>query len=143
MAPSSTPSTLLVVDDDPEVRMLLSELFAQKGFRVNVAKDGAAAILFLEQNEPPSAILLDLVMPGISGTGVLSYLGSKPSLLNIPVAIVSGTPDLAPHGYRVFKKPFRFASLLEFVRTACEANPLRGQPADEGGAGQRSPHWTR
>jgi CheY-like chemotaxis protein len=120
----SNPPTLLIVDDDPEVRMLLCELFAQKGFRVHVAEDGEVAIRFLEQNEPPTVILLDLVMPRITGTGVLSYLGSKPSLLNIPVAIVSGTPDLAPPGCRVFRKPLRFASLLEFVRTACDGRPL-------------------
>jgi CheY-like chemotaxis protein len=125
-AQSPNPPTLLLVDDDPEVRMLLCELFAQKGFRVKVAEDGAAAILFLEQNEPPTVILLDLVMPGIPGTGVLSHLGSTPSLLNIPIAIVSGTPNLAPPGYRVFKKPLRFAPLLEFVRTACDARPLLG-----------------
>jgi CheY-like chemotaxis protein len=118
---SPNPPTLLIVDDDPEVRMLLCELFAQKGFRVHVAEDGEAAIRFLEHHEPPSVILLDLVMPGITGAGVVSYLASTPSLLNVPVAIVSGTPDLAPPGYRVFKKPLRFAPLLEFVRTACDA----------------------
>jgi CheY-like chemotaxis protein len=120
---SPNPPTLLVVDDDPEVRMLLCELFAQNGFRVNAAEDGAAAIRFLESNEPPSVILLDLAMPGVTGTGVLAYLGSTPSMLNIPVAIVTGVPDLAPHGYRVFKKPLRLAPLLAFVRTACNASP--------------------
>ena len=103
--------------------MLLCELFAQKGFHVNGAEDGEAALRFLERNEPPTVILLDLVMPRITGTAVLSYLGSTPSLLNIPVAIVSGTPELAPPGYRVFKKPLRFAPLLEFVRTACDGHP--------------------
>jgi CheY-like chemotaxis protein len=120
----TSPPTLLVVDADPDARMQLCELFAQRGFRVCVADDGPAAILFLEQNEPPSAILLDLVMPWSSGTGVLSYLGSKRSLLNIPVAIMSGTPCRAPYGYRVFKKPLSFAPLLEFVRTACDPRPL-------------------
>jgi CheY-like chemotaxis protein len=123
LARSSNPPTLLIVDDDPDGRRLLCELFAQKGFRVNVTEDGAAAIRFLEQNEPPTVIVLDLVMSGITGTGILPYLSSTPSLLNIPVAIVSGTPDLAPPGYRVFKKPLRFASLLEFVRTASDTRP--------------------
>jgi CheY-like chemotaxis protein len=113
---------LLVVDDDPEVRLLLCELFADKGFRIEVAEDGAAAILLLKENELPSVILLDLVMPGVLGTGVLAYLGSKPSLENIPVAIMSATPHLAPQGYPVFKKPFKFASVLEFVRAACDAS---------------------
>jgi CheY-like chemotaxis protein len=115
---------LLIVEDDPEVRMLLCELFVREGFRVDVATDGAAAILFLEQHEPPSAILLDLLMPGILGSSVLAYLGSKPGLEHVPVAIVSSSPHLAPRGYQLFRKPLKFAPLLEFVRKACN------RPAD-------------
>jgi CheY-like chemotaxis protein len=111
--------TLLVVDDDPDIRALLSELFGREGFQVKVADDGASAILFLEHNAPPSAIVLDLLMPGIIGTSVLAYLGSKPDLEHVPVAIVSSSPQLAPDGYRLFRKPLQFAPLLEFVRSAC------------------------
>jgi CheY-like chemotaxis protein len=100
--------------------MLLCELFAKEGFRVDVASDGADAISFLEDNGPPSAILLDLLMPGILGSSVLAYLSSKPGLDSVPVAIISSSPHLAPEGYQLFKKPIRFAPLLEFVRKACD-----------------------
>jgi CheY-like chemotaxis protein len=123
---SVKPHTLLVVDDDPEIRLLLSDLFSREGFRVDVADDGAAAILFLEQHEPPSAILLDILMPGILGSSVLAYLASKPNLVHVPVAIVSSSPHLAPDGYQFFKKPLRFKPLLEFVRSACG----RGRPTE-------------
>jgi CheY-like chemotaxis protein len=113
--------TLLVVDDDPDIRMMLSELFAREGYRVETATDGASAILFLESHDPPAAILLDLLMPGIVGSSVLSYLSGDPDLSGVPVAIVSSSPHLAPDGYRLFKKPLRFAPLLEFVRSACDA----------------------
>jgi CheY-like chemotaxis protein len=113
--------TVLIVDDDPDIRMLLCELFARAGFRVDVAMDGAAAILFLEHNDPPAAIILDLLMPGIIGSSVLAYLTSRPVLADVPVAIVSSSPHLAPAGYPLFKKPLQFAPLLEFVRTACDA----------------------
>lgn len=119
------PPTLLVVDDDPEIRMLLCDLFEREGFHVDVATDGAAAITFLEHHAPPVAILLDLLMPGILGTSVLAYLGSKPSLEHVPVAIVSSSPQLAPSGYPLFVKPLKFRPLLEFVRTACGS---RGEP---------------
>jgi CheY-like chemotaxis protein len=109
---------LLVVDDDPDIRMLLCDLFARAGYRVEVATDGAAAILFLEHNEPPDAIVLDLLMPGIVGSSVLAYLSSRPVLADVPVAIVSSSPHLAPEGYPLFKKPLQFAPLLEFVRDA-------------------------
>lgn len=111
--------TLLVVDDDPDIRMLLSDLFSREGFHVDVAVDGAAAILFLEHHEPPSAIVLDLLMPGILGTSVLQYVESKPSLGHVPVAIVSSSPGLAPDGYRLFPKPLKFKPLLEFVKSVC------------------------
>jgi CheY-like chemotaxis protein len=117
---SANPPMLLVVDDDEDIRMLLCDLFRREGFRVDVATDGAAAISFLERHEPPSAILLDLLMPGILGTSVLQYLGSKPALEHVPVAIVSSSPDLAPSGYALFTKPLKFAPLLAFVRKACK-----------------------
>jgi len=113
--------TLLVVDDDPDIRLLLCELFAKAGFRVESANDGAAAILFLEHNPPPAAIVLDLLMPGIVGTSVLAYLSSQQCLADVPVAIVSSSPHLAPQGYPLFRKPLQFAPLLEFVRGACGA----------------------
>lgn len=118
---SVNPPTLLIVDDDPEIRMLLSDLFTREGFRVDVADDGAAAILFLEHNEPPAAIVLDMLMPGILGSSVLAYLRSKQALEHVPVAIVSSAPQLAPEGYVRFNKPLKFQPLLEFVRTACDS----------------------
>jgi CheY-like chemotaxis protein len=121
-APTVKQHTLLIVDDDPEIRMLLGELFGKEGFRVDVATDGASAITFLEHHEPPSAILLDLLMPGILGSSVLEYLGNHPVLGLVPVAILSSSPHLAPDGYPLFKKPFKFAPLLEFVRSACDAS---------------------
>ena len=113
--------TLLIVDDDPDIRMMLCELFEREGFRVETANDGATAILFLESHQPPAAIILDLLMPGIMGSSVLSYLSGRSGLDHVPVAIVSSSPHLAPDGYPLFKKPLRFAPLLEFVRTASGA----------------------
>lgn len=101
---------------------MLYELFVREGFHVETATDGAAAILFLESHDPPSAIVLDLLMPGIVGSSVLAYLSGRPGLCDVPVAIVSSSPHLAPDGYTLFKKPLRFAPLLEFVRTACDAD---------------------
>ncbi len=101
--------------------MLLTDLFTREGYRVDVAHDGAAAILFLEHHEPPAAILLDLLMPGILGSSVLDYIGSKPDLEHVPVAIVSSSAHLVPDGVQFFQKPLKFQPLLEFVRTACGA----------------------
>src|SRR5262245_482925 len=104
--------------------MLLCELFGKAGYSVELANDGADAILFLEQNEAPDAIVLDLLMPGIVGSSGLAYLSSQPNLAGVPVAIVSSSPHLAPAGYALFKKPLQFAPLLEFVRKACGSGAL-------------------
>jgi DNA-binding NtrC family response regulator len=111
--------TVLIVDDDPDIRMLLCELFGKAGYRVELANDGAAAILYLDHNPPPDAIVLDLLMPGIVGSSVLTYLSSQSDLADVPVAIVSSSPHLAPAGYPLFQKPLQFAPLLDFVRSAC------------------------
>jgi hypothetical protein len=49
----------------------------------------------------------------------LDYLKSDDRLAIIPVAIVSGSPELAPKGYRVFRKPLDLRPLIEFVREGC------------------------
>ena len=121
-AQSRAAPTVLVVDDDPDIRMMLCELFVKEGFHVESANDGAAAILFLETHQPPAAIVLDLLMPGIVGSSVLAYLADRPVFADVPVAIVSSSPHLAPDGYPLFKKPLRFAPLLDFVRSACDAS---------------------
>lgn len=109
---------MLVVDDDRDVRDLLCDLFARAGYDVDVAGNGAEAIDSLEQATPPAAILVDLLMPGIVGQELLEYVESAAHLVDVPVAIVSGSPHLAPDGYRVFGKPLQFGSLLEFVRAS-------------------------
>ena len=110
---------VLVVDDDVDVQTLLSGLLTKAGYRVQVANSGAEAILLLEEIEP-SVMLVDLLMPGIVGQELLEYVRASPHLANVPVAIVSGSPDLAPDGYRLFKKPVSFRSLLAFVEESCK-----------------------
>jgi CheY-like chemotaxis protein len=110
--------TVLVVDDDLDVQSLLAGLLTKAGYKVEVANSGAEAILLLERIEP-QVMLVDLLMPGIVGQELLEYLRASPHLANVPVAIVSGSPELAPDGYRLFRKPVSFKSLLEFVKESC------------------------
>jgi two-component system, OmpR family, response regulator MprA len=113
---------LLVVDDDRDVRELLVALFERAGFDVELANDGAAAIDALECSaSPPAAIIADLIMPGIVGQELIEYVQSADHLSAVPVAIVSGSPELAPAGFRVFCKPIEFSSLLAFIRDQTRA----------------------
>lgn len=110
--------SVLVVDDDADSRDLVAEFLSDAGFEVQVAADGVDAIAILEREAPPSVIVTDLMMPNLGGCELIAYVRAAPQLRAIPVAVMSGTPDLAPVGTRVFTKPLQIGALLLFV---CDA----------------------
>lgn len=110
------PRRVLVVEDDREIGPMLRDVLRDRGYIVDLVVNGADAIEHLESAPPPSVVLVDLLMPGIVGQELLEYLRTEARLAAIPVAIVSGSPHLAPQGYRVFRKPIDLRPLLEFVR---------------------------
>src|SRR5436190_1614118 len=61
---------VLVVDDDPDIRMLVAFALEDSGYDVRQASDGASALAALEEHAP-DAMVLDVMMPGIDGFGVL------------------------------------------------------------------------
>ncbi len=110
------PSGLIVLaEDDADVRDVLAHRFEQAGYEVKTAAHGAEAIELL-QHQVPAAIFVDLILPGVVGHSVLEFIRSQPTLSSALVAIVSGSPELAPAGYPVFKKPVPFSTLLAFVQ---------------------------
>lgn len=80
--------TLLVVDDTPEYLMILGEILSPE-YRVRVASHGAAAVEFARQAPAPDLILLDVLMPGMSGYETLAALKSDPRTADIPVIFVT------------------------------------------------------
>ncbi|MFN2386501.1 MAG: response regulator [Thermoanaerobaculia bacterium] len=79
---------VLLVDDDPDLRTLLSQELAGVGYRVRTAAGGEAALAELE-HERPSAVLLDLNMPPPDGFDVLFRMRQSESLRDIPVIVVT------------------------------------------------------
>jgi CheY-like chemotaxis protein len=106
----------MIVDDDADMQNLLGELLQNEGYEVDVASNGAEAINLLDSAERPAAVLVDLVMPGLVGQELIEYLRSDEELASIPLAIVSGSPQLAPDGYAVFTKPVQPQALLDFLK---------------------------
>jgi excisionase family DNA binding protein len=81
---------VLVVDDEKDIRGMIGLFLEKDGYRVALAESGKRAIEAV-QREMPEVVLLDLVMPGMSGVDVLKVLHSmKPDL---PVIIITGYPD--------------------------------------------------
>ncbi len=85
---------VLVVDDDPSQRDLLSRFLERQGFAVQTASDGQTG-LALAQKLKPHAILLDVLMPQMDGWSVLSTLKADPELAAIPVVLVTFVNDPA------------------------------------------------
>jgi CheY-like chemotaxis protein len=107
---------ILIVEDDRDTRDVLAALLAKEGFAVDTAADALDAIHTLETRNPPRAMLVDLVMPGILGGSLLEYIRDEPGLAGMRIAIVSASPHLAPDGYTVFQKPVDVPRLLAFLR---------------------------
>jgi CheY-like chemotaxis protein len=112
---------VLIVEDDAELRAALTDLLNAEGYEIDIATNGAEAINYLESALRPSAILVDLLMPGIVGQELLEYLSDDVRLASIPVAILSASPQLAPEGYPVFRKPLDTLALLEFLFERCSS----------------------
>lgn len=79
---------VLIVDDDPDARIILTRMFKIIGWESAAVKNGQEALTFIEQT-PPTMILLDLMMPHMSGFEVLTRLKGNPTTRNIPVIIIS------------------------------------------------------
>jgi DNA-binding response OmpR family regulator len=86
--------TVLVVDDDRPLRTLCRASLEEAGFRVLEAADGEQALASV-RDEPPDLILLDIMMPGISGWEVTSALLADRSTDQIPIVFMSARTEVA------------------------------------------------
>jgi two-component system response regulator CpxR len=81
---------ILIVDDDSDIREILSETLEDEGFQVVTAANGLEAIRVVQSMlTPPFAILLDLMMPIMDGYTFLEQRQASPTLASIPVAVVT------------------------------------------------------
>ncbi len=86
--------SVLIIDDDPAQRDLLTRFLRREGFEAHVAADGQSG-LQMARAVRPRAILLDVMMPGMDGWAVLTQLKADPDLAAIPVVMVSFVDDQA------------------------------------------------
>lgn len=89
----SEKPTIFVVDDTPDNLSLMSSLLKPL-YRVKVANCGERALAYLENNDIPDLILLDIMMPGLSGYEVLSYLKSTTKTRDIPVVFLTAMSSM-------------------------------------------------
>ncbi len=85
---NSKQKTVMIIEDEADAAELFSEMMRINGFRVIKMFSSAPAIPIIAQ-EKPDVILLDVMMPDISGLEVLRYIRREPDLASIPVIILS------------------------------------------------------
>jgi CheY-like chemotaxis protein len=112
--------TVLLVEDDLEIRDVLQDQLEREGYDVVPATNGKQAIDYLDMdaNAHPDLIILDLMTPIVTGWQVLERLRGDPELSRVPVIVVTATSGDKPSGAAaVLRKPFRLNALFDTVRT--------------------------
>lgn len=106
------PATILIADDDPPMRMLLERYVTMFGYRALLAADGEEALCVAREHPETALIMLDVVMPGLSGQRLAEDLTTL--LPNAPILFCSGHPaqalmrmGLEMEGAQFMQKPCR------------------------------------
>ena len=115
---SATPRVgarrVLVVDDDRDIRELMVELLASEGYEVASASDGRRALAEARARRP-DVILLDLMMPVMSGWEFREAQLRDPTLADIPVVVVTAFEE-SLDGTELLRKPFLVEDVLDAVQ---------------------------
>lgn len=119
-APETPTRSILVVDDDTDLREEVADILREEGYRVTTAANGIEALTLLRHYQRPSLILLDLSMPLMNGWSFYTEISKDPSLAKIPLVLLSGSaeaPELAGKmgAGEVLQKPLTLRSLLGTV----------------------------
>ncbi|MCL4530676.1 MAG: response regulator [Chloroflexi bacterium] len=85
---SAAQKTVMIIEDEPDAAELFAEMMRVNGFRVLKSYSSTPAMNLIAQ-EKPDVIILDIMMPDISGIEVLRFMRREPALATIPVIVVS------------------------------------------------------
>ncbi len=118
----SPVSTILLVEDDDAIRESVSECLALEGYNVALAVNGAEALDWLERTDRPAVVLLDMIMPVMTGAELLVRMRRNPVLAGVPVVLMTAAMQREPaaiSAQAVLPKPFDLAELLQTVARFC------------------------
>ena len=125
-APTPNPSnahSILIVDDDTNVRDFLAQLISDAGYATMTAANGREALEAM-RTDPPHIVLLDLQMPVMDGWELRKHQLRDPAIAGVTVIAVTGHHDprvvTEQLGVRCVSKPIQFSELLLELQQACE-----------------------
>lgn len=114
------PATILVVDDEPDIRWLLRLALEAAGYRVSEAAHGEQALDAIRR-QPPALLLSDLMMPVMDGNELSRQVRALPGSAGLPILVLSANPHLAKHADLVLRKPCDIGELTRAVAGLIEA----------------------
>ena len=119
----ASTTSVMIVDDEADFVASAAQRLAFEGFQVLEAFDGESALQLLNAGKTPDIILLDIMMPGISGIEVFKRLRAQPATASIPVIFLTvwdrllADPAIAQDARAFFlQKPFNFDVLIRKIR---------------------------
>ena len=123
---SSLASSVLVVDDDRDIREALAETLSDAGYAVRTAENGADALAQLRVSPRACVVILDLMMPVMDGSAFRSAQLSDAALAPIPVIVLTADGNAAMKAGAIradafMRKPVRSQDLLDLVARYCRA----------------------
>jgi CheY-like chemotaxis protein len=115
-------TTILVVDDEPLIAMALEATLDDAGYSIVTAANGRQALERLSETPRPDLVLLDMMMPVMSGPAMLAAMAAHPDLDGIPVVVLSSLPERAirdrtTNVARILQKPYTAQEVLEAIAT--------------------------
>ena len=126
---------VLIVDDDAQLVAFLFSMLVEERYSIVAASHGQQALDLLEQGLRPHVILIDLMLPHVSGVDLLGHIRTDPELKAIPRIVMTGSSERrAIVADAVFEKPFDPAELLQAIHRLARPEEQRaagggGQPA--------------
>ena len=124
MTPLRRHRTILLIEDDPDIREGMADVLREEGRWVVEAQDGEDALAKLPYLRRPCLILLDLLMPRMDGFEFLRRLNEHPHARDFPVLVLSAhayveTAQHYPGVVGTLSKPFNLRTLLSWVNALC------------------------
>src|SRR5919199_2808080 len=123
---------VLVVDDEPTLRELVAEALREAGYHVDTAANGVEALQLMHGRPSPQAIVLDLMMPRLDGSGFVELMRLNPRLASVPIVLVTAAYGAAQAAARIdaracVTKPFELDHLVDAVERVI-GEPSLGPP---------------
>lgn len=117
---------ILIIEDEPDLRQTFKDLLELEGFEAATAGNGREALEFLQKQNKPCLILLDLMMPVMNGWEFLETVKTRHQQVfdSVPIVIISAAADVADaqlqYGCSVMQKPVDIQRLFKLAHGLCD-----------------------